>query len=237
MTYFAVPEPVQKAYTEHIRVWNNFQERCGNINKTWFDAKKPCRNKHNATDFLTSFHHTIHSIQKHGFLPNSSQIPVTNNGFLLNGAHRMAAAIVLEKNVTFQHENYSRNYRWNYKYFKHMGLSTDLSNLVMLEWMRIQTNLENLSRKVSVVSIFANDTSKYKKLRDIVCKKCSTDNGILYEHSIEVTMLGMGQLVTHMYGNQSWISKKIEHMLSQFKSDFVTVRFIFFFAKTELTKC
>lgn len=234
-----VPEPIKLAYTEHLRVWNGFHEYCSNTNKRWFDATIPCRGKKNATDFLSSFQNTIENIEKHGFMSNTSQIPVDNTGFVLNGAHRLSASVILGKNATFQHLNYTRHFGWNYKFFKQRGLSNKLANLMILEWMKIQVLLPSLKRKVSIISIISNDTKKDKMMREIVKENCAADKGILYEHEINITKLGMRQLVTHMYGKQYWLGAKIADMISKFTSEKMKISFLFFYGKNmdELKRC
>lgn len=236
-----VPDIFERAYTEHLRVWNRFQEYCSHIKPYWFDSALPCKDKKNKSDFVSSFHDTITSIQKNGFRSDTSQIPVDKGGIILNGAHRIAAATVLSKNATFQHTNTSYIDPWDYLFFQKSGLTNNLTDISMLEWMKIQLELPRLTSKVFILSVFSTDPAKDKNMRKIVLEKCSNDNGILYEKNITVNKLGMSQLVTHMYGNQPWIEDKIDHMLSifNFKASTFKVFFMFFFGKTldELTDC
>ena len=234
-----VPDSIKLAYTEHLRVWNHFDEKCAINDKRWFDAKIPCKDKKNISDYISSFHHTIESIQKHGFESNTSQIPVDVTGFALNGAHRLAAAIILGKNVTIQHLNYKKHYDQNYKFYMEKGLSTNLANLVMLEWMKIQTKLPNLNTTVSILAIYLNKPSKNKEMREIVNEFCSKDNNILYEQQVIINRFGIKQLITHLYGNKPWLRSKQREMLLLFKSDNLIITYIFFFGKDEdqLTNC
>ena len=233
-----VPDIFERAYTEHLRVWNRFLESCSKP-PYWFDSIVPCQEKKNKSDFVSSFHNTITSIQKNGFRSDASQIPVDKGGIILNGAHRVAAATVLSKNVTFQHVNTSYVEDWDYQYYQKLGLSKTLTDISMLEWMKIQLDLTRLTSKVFILSVFSTDPGKDKDMRKIVLEKCSKDKGILYEKNVTVNKLGMNQLITHMYGNQSWLGVKIDHILSLFKSSTFTVVFVFFFGKTldELTDC
>ena len=234
-----VPDIFERAYTEHLRVWNKFLEYCSNIQPYWFDSVVPCQEKKKKTDFVSSFHNTITSIQKNGFRSDASQIPVDKGGIALNGAHRVAAATVLSKNATFQHVNTSYVEDWDYQFFQKLGLSKNLTDISMLEWMKIQLDLPRLTSKVFILSVFSTDQAKDKDMRKIVLEKCSSDKGILYEKIVTVNKLGMNQLITHMYGNQSWLGVKIDHILSLFKSSTFTVVFVFFFGKTldKLTNC
>ena len=234
-----VPESIHLAYTEHLRVSNGFLEYCAKNDKQRFNARIPCRAKQNVTDFISFFHNTIENIEKHGFMSNTNQILLDNTGFVLNGAHKLAASVILGKNATFQHLDYTRQLEWNYTFFIKRGLSKKLACLMMLEWMKIQVLLPSLQRKVSIISILSSNSKKEKKMREIVKQNCSVDKGILYEHEINITKLGMRQLVSHLYGNQYWLEAKISEMISKFMSEKIKVVFLFFYGRNsdELMKC
>ena len=237
--YNFVPDIFTHAYKEHLRVWNKFQEHCKNLRPHSFDASVPCKNKTSDNDFVSSFHNTIDSIRAHGFESNTSRIPTDINGVILNGAHRLAAATILSQNATFQYFNTSTEYNWNYLFFERKGLQRNISDLVMLEWMKLQLKLPQVSSKVFILSVFSDSRNNDISVRKVVSQKCSKDNGILYEKRISVTKLGMTQLVRHMYGNQHWLPVKIQEMLSLFKRSEFTVVFMFFFGKSldEMKEC
>ena len=234
-----VPDIFMHAYREHLRVWNGLRENCGYKHPQWFDATVPCKNKSGFNDFVSSFHNTINSIRAYGFQSNTSQIPTNKNGVIFNGAHRLAAATILSKNVTFQYFNTPIAYDMNYLLLEKKGLQRYISDLVMLEWMKLQVKLSQVSSKVFIMSVFSDSRNNDNSVRKIVSQKCSKDNGILYEKRISVTKLGMSQLVWHMYGNQHWLPGKILEMLSLFKRSEFTVVFMFFFGKSlnEIKEC
>ncbi|XP_045159496.2 uncharacterized protein LOC123524935 [Mercenaria mercenaria] len=233
-----VPYAIRDAYLEHIRVWNNFREYCS-MKEIWFDSKVACKEKNGSSDFISSFHKTIQNVKEFGFNPNISRIPVDKNGFINNGAHRLASSVVLSKQATFEHHKYKENSGWGYKHFKRLGLSENSFDLVLLEWIKIQLKLPDLNTLIDIVSVFSNDNSKDEKMRTIVKERCSKDNGIVYEKSVTITRKGAQQLISHMYGQQSWLETKIEHMLSRFTHSTFTVLFLFVYTKrsTDLVKC
>ena len=234
-----VPDIFAHAYKEHLLVWNKFKESCRNTHPEWFDANAACKNKTTEDDFLSSFHNTIDSIREFGFKPNASQIPTDVNGVILNGAHRLAAATILSQNATFQYFNTSTLNKWSYLFFEEKGLQRNISDLVMLEWMKLQLKLPQVASKAFIVSIFSDNRNKDADARRIVSEKCSRDNGILYEKNITVNKLGMSQLVRHMYGNQNWLSAKIQEMHSLFSGSEFPIVFTFFFGKSldEMKEC
>ncbi|XP_045159481.2 uncharacterized protein LOC123524927 [Mercenaria mercenaria] len=213
-----VPQVVQVAYAEHLRVWNNFKEYCNKRDKSWFDGKLPCRNKNKKSDFILSFHKTIESTKNLGFNSSMSRIPIDRSGFLLNGAHRLAAAVILSEDASFEHHKYTRRFHWGYKFFKSQGMLEMELNVVMLEWMKIQLKLKFLNKTVSIISVFSNNRGKDKAMREIVKGRCSADNDILYEREINFTKSGIRQLISHMYGQQTWLETKVQQMLLNYNS-------------------
>ena len=218
-----VPEIFRNAYAEHIRVWNNFKE----------DKKR------NKSDFITGFHDTINSIQKNGFISDHNMIPVDKRGFPFNGAHRIAASIVLSTNATFRHLDSIFDAYWNYRYFIDKGLGMNLMDPVMLEWMNIQRRMPGLTKTVFILSLFSNNSQHDEAVFKIIKEKCSKDHDILYQRAVDVTRHGMKQLVRHMYGNQTWIDIKTEQLISKITLSTYKVSFVFFFGKSvqELNEC
>ena len=211
-----IPQCILLSYTEHLRVWNGFKEYCDDKDPRMNDYYKSCKPKNSAEDFLTSYHNLIENLRNYGFNPSKSSIPVDVNGFLLNGAHRLASSI-----VCIQH------------------LQKRVIETVVLEYLKIQLHL-NLTSQVSMLSLFSKNEDKEKHMRSILRNKCSRDGFIVYEKDVVITKLGMRQLIIHMYGIQSWIKAKINNMKNKFsKSDLARVRFFFFFGRsnTELKHC
>ena len=235
-----VPNCITAAYTEHIRVWNSYREYCEDIDQqTMTDFNKTCKPKENKDDFVLSFHNLIRNIKQNGFNNSISIIPVDKSGFLINGAHRLSASIVLSKPAAFKRMTYTESYKNNFEFFQMRGFTTELTDLVLLEYMKIQLAL-NISSQVSIMTIFSTNLEKEVAMRRIFRKYCSRDGKTLYEKNATITVLGMKQLITHMYGLQPWLSTNISNMEYLFSSlDAVKIRFWFFFGheKTSLTVC
>ena len=71
----------KEAYKIHIDLWNGFRE-FDNPNKCTFE------------DFHQEFHNIISSINENGFDPNISKIPVIDNTYMVNGAHRVQVILL-----------------------------------------------------------------------------------------------------------------------------------------------
>ena len=95
-----VPKYSRDLYLTHIGKWNKFKERCkfGDDHGAaeWKDTGRPCVEKTSSDDFLNSFHATIASITTKGFDSSASLVPVNDDLFPLNGAHRVATALALD---------------------------------------------------------------------------------------------------------------------------------------------
>ena len=220
-----VPQIIQDAYTEHIRAWNLYKEG----------------EKQNNADFINAFHKTIDSIKENGFVSEYGAIPVNKSGFPFHGAHRIAAAVALSKNVTVKlvKRRAGQPRRWGYSFFLSRGFRIDLADMVMMQWMTIQQQLPIRNKMVFILSLFSNKAGFRDEMYQIVKDKCSLDKGILYEKAIKVNKLGMEQLVRHVYGNQNWIGAKIQRMVSKVINSTLEIRFIFFFGRplADLNEC
>ena len=67
-----VPDVVTSAYTEHIKVFNNFKENYRTRHPQTFSANVPCKNKTSEQDFVSSYRDNIDSIRNYGFKLNTS---------------------------------------------------------------------------------------------------------------------------------------------------------------------
>lgn len=75
-----------KLYDEHIRVLNNYEEGDGS-------------GKKGLSNYLSSFHSTLESMKEKGFNSDESLIPIGENRIPLDGAHRIAAALLYDQKV------------------------------------------------------------------------------------------------------------------------------------------
>lgn len=222
-----VPKCIQNAYVEHLRVWNNFREYCNDLDPRWSDYYKKCEEKKTKKDFITSFHRTMECIEKEGFNLSLSQIPLSKNGVIANGAHRLATGVILSKKMYFQQLNYRFNRIWDFLFFQDRGLSTTVTDTVLMEWMKIQYKLKLLSQ-VSIISLFTDSARDATNIRHIVRHKLSRDEMILYEKSLMVTNLDISYLNSLIFANESIFGTTM-HRLKMKVPTFRLNRAYFFF--------
>ena len=161
-----IPQCILLSYNEHLRVWNGFKELYDDKDPRMNDYDKSCKPKNYTEDFLTSNHNHIYNLISYGFNPSKSSIPLDVNGFLINGAHRLASSIVLSQPVCIQHLSYKKVLSFEYKFFLHLGLQKRVIEMTVLEYLKIQLHL-NLTSQVSIVSLFSKDEDKETNLRSI----------------------------------------------------------------------
>lgn len=234
-----VPKCILLAYTEHLRILNGFKEHCFDQDDRKPGYSKLCPPKNSNEDYLTSYHNFISDIANVGQKPSHHSISVDKSGFIVNGAHALSSSIVLSHPVYVQHLSYENMFPYDYMFFQTRGLQTNISDMVFLEFMKIQIKI-NMTPQISILALFSHNEEKAKIMRSILRSKCSKDGFIIYEKEIDITKRGMRELVIHMYGLQSWVLTKIRHMNERIsRSGLARVRFFFFFgrSKSELISC
>lgn len=75
----------KKVYLNHIKSFNNFME--------------PDGRKNNPNDFIKNFNNLIDSVKKEGI--DKTIIPISKNGEIIDGAHRLSIAIYLNLKIHF----------------------------------------------------------------------------------------------------------------------------------------
>lgn len=75
----------KKVYLNHIKSFNNFTE--------------PDGRKNNPNDFIKNFNNLIDSAKKEGI--HKTIIPITKNGEIIDGAHRLSIALYLNLKIQF----------------------------------------------------------------------------------------------------------------------------------------
>lgn len=178
----------RETYLENLKVWNNFIE------------KKPPKNS--PGEFISSFKETINSIKEDGFLPGN-EIPLLH-GSPINGAHRVAALIALNKKAHTRVGDISEGqYLCDYEYFKNKSdfVSGGLNQLYMdemaLEFCRNKNNLY-------CVCLFPS----HNKSIDQLVETIKQFNGIVYRKKLSLTDYGKINFMHNLYLGESWLGNK-----------------------------
>ena len=178
----------RELYLEHLKVWNNFKE------------KEPPKTK--ADHFIKSFDKTLNSIERNGF-DDSSSIPVIN-GSAINGAHRIASCIILDKDPKTHEASISEGqYNCNYEYFANKkdfvktGLRQEYLDEMALEFCRKKDNLYT-------VTLFPSHNIPHEDLM----RKIKQGYNIIYHKKVKLSKTGQHNYVHNLYHRESWIGPK-----------------------------
>ena len=181
----------KELYLEHLNVWNNFKE------------KEP--HKNSPDDFIKSFDETLNSIHENGF-DDKYKIPTINNN-AINGAHRIASCIILDKEIkTYETDISKGQYKCDYEYFTNKrdfvktGLREKYTDEMALEFCRRKNNLY-------AISLFPSHNVSYEDLNT----KIKQDYNIVYQKTVELTKPGQTAFVHNLYYKESWIGTKMQN--------------------------
>lgn len=168
-------------YIEHIRVFNNFVENDNSL-------------KVGKCAFIESFEKLISSILKEGIHVDTI-IPIGKGNVVLDGAHRLATAICLNKEVSTIALNYSDvDFKFDYKFFQRRGLATSYLDAMALEYAKLKTN-------TNMILVWPRAIGSEEELLGIL-----KQNGkIVYEKKIDLHLDGIINLMTNVYKDEPWL--------------------------------
>lgn len=182
-------EFAEEMYLQHLKVWNDFHE------------KDPPKNT--PQDFLSSFKTTFNSIEDHGFRKEDGMIP-TLSQLAINGAHRIACCVVLDKNLqTKQARAGDGQLDCSFEYFKEKrnfvstGLAEVYCDEMALEFCRRKDNLYT-------ISLFPSHKVNIKDLTEIIKK----NSKIIYKKEVELNKNGSFNYVKNLYDGEGWAGAK-----------------------------
>lgn len=176
----------EEFYKEHIDILNGFKERDGS-GKSCFE------------DFRDSFVETLESVKEHGFLADESLLPLDCHGSIIDGAHRLAACIAYDQNVSvvkFPVESKS----YDAEALVNMGFPDSMIERLVLEYAR-------LSKKIKVCVLFPVADSFSKAIETSI-----TDIGILvFKKRLNLSQRGMENIIRVLYRGEPWVQSSDSH--------------------------
>jgi len=169
-----------RVYDEHIRVFNGYDERDGT-------------GKKGLGMFLKAFDNVIDSIRTRGFDSDTSVIPITTQGELLEGAHRLAACLIFEKAISTVKFDF-KPWVYDYRFFLSRGLSIESADAIALEFCRLKKNTH-------LVFLFPSAVDRDDQTLEILRKYCE----IVYEKKILLRNDGPLLLMRQIYRDENWL--------------------------------
>jgi len=171
-------------YSEHIKVWNGFKE---------YDNPK----KNSLESYIKEFFKINDSIRKNGYNPKLPPVPINKDGYLLNGAHRLASCILNNKNINFEETDDPKAGQEDCTsyFFRNLGLDNKICDSIALEYAKLKENS-------FIVTLFPAATVK-DNIGDI--RRIIMENGdVVYEKGAILCNQGPLNLIRQIYDGESW---------------------------------
>lgn len=169
-------------YKEHLRVWNNFKEY-DNPNKSSFEA------------FDKEFKNIIRSIETKGFDANVSKVPTEASKYILNGAHRVAASMALNKQVVYRDgkDGVDGQKDCSWPMFALLGLDTTYADRVAVEYAKLKPN-------TYVATLFPSAKGNANLAFDVLSKH----GKVFYHKAVKLNGNGPLNLMKEFYVDEEW---------------------------------
>lgn len=172
--------------------------------------------------FLQDFDKTFLDIKMNGFDSNKTLLPLSKSGVLLNGAHRVASAIYLDKDVNYV-EIESKEFIYDYKFFYNRTITTDTLDAVATKFIEYADT-------IYMACIWPTARGQDKEIEQII-------PNIIYKKEIELNPNGAHNLLSFIYQGERWIGTKennykgVQGKLVECFHNFEPVRIIAFQAR------
>ena len=198
----------QKAYEEHIGAFSlgKFKEPG--------DSQKD-----NITNYIKVFHDIFNDIKNYGFDDNKSIIPISKNGSIANGSHRVASAIILGREIDCVYIG-ADYHIYNYNFFYKRNVPIDIMDAAANAFVKYATN-------VFIAIIWPAAVGKNQEIDEIL-------KNIVYKKEVKLNANGAHNLISQIYYGEEWIGsvedsfKGSQGKLVECFKSFEPVRFVVF---------
>ena len=170
----------KEIYLEHMRSFNQFIEG-DDSGKEGIDA------------FLSSFNSLINSIKQFGFDSSKSVLPISKDKELIEGSHRLGAALFFNIDVpTLSFKNQGWNY--DFAFFKNKNLHPKYLDYLALQYLKFNKNLR-------IVLLFPAAEGKEDEVKKII----ASYGDIYYEKEVLFNKSGAELFLTQVYNDEEWL--------------------------------
>jgi hypothetical protein len=169
----------KNAYKEHLRVWNNFYEG------------KP--RKRSFKDFDNAFKSIINNTV-------DEPVVVNSEGHIVNGAHRLAAALYHQRPINIRNSNENENYELlcDYKFFTKKGLSQSILKRTAVEYAKLKSNTH-------IICLFPIAHTRINEVMNII----NEYSNVFYHSSEVLNSEGQLGLMKEIYYSESIQQKAV----------------------------
>lgn len=169
----------KKIYKEHIKAFSfgKFSEP-GNENKNSIDI------------FFDDFYKTYSNIKNNGFDSSETLIPLSKDGSIANGAHRLASAIFLNLNIDCVKLDVE-NHTYDYKFFYKRNIPMDMLDIAVTKFVEYSSN-------VHIAFLWPTAIGNDEIIEDII-------PNILYRKELKLNSTGAHNLLSQIYYGEDWL--------------------------------
>lgn len=146
-------------------------------------------NKKKFQDFKNEFYFLNEEIKNNGFDEKISKIPLSKDGTIVNGAHRLAICLFYNKSVSTIN-TLEKSHNYNYFFFKTRGLEQNILELGILNHISLTSN-----NYLAIIWPISNKKIKY----------ISEFKDVLYEKKIYLNSNGAQNFVAQVYKKHKWL--------------------------------
>ena len=157
--------------------------------------EKGSKDKSSIEKYIEIFTETYNNIDKIGFDDSKTVIPLSSNGSIINGAHRISSAIHLNKEVSCVHLDLPIM-TCDYKYFFERDVSIDILDIVATQFIKYAQN-------TYVAFLWPSGVGSKKEAE-------SKFSNIVYKKELTLTPNGAFNLLYELYKHMDWIGNAKE---------------------------
>jgi hypothetical protein len=173
------PKFAEKIYKEHIKAFSlGTYTEIGN------------KNKNSIFKFINEFDNIFQSIRLGGFDKSVTLLPLSRNGVLLNGSHRVASAIYLNENVACVQTEID-NPTYDYKFFQKRHMPNDSLDAAAIKFIEYANN-------VYLAFIWPSAQGFDEEVESII-------PNIFYRKSVQLSLNGAHNLISQIYYGENWL--------------------------------
>ena len=171
-------------YFDHIKAFNP-------------DLKEPGRDDKNSLgDFQTAFDKLINTFRCEEYDSKISIIPVSENGIILDGAHRVAAAAYFGKEVTIaRFRGVFPKCAFDYQYFMNRGLHWEVADIIAYTMTRWVAGLH-------IACFWPRIGNEGKKRKGVLL--LNSHYPFAYEKRVSVSLKSFYTIIGSIYSAQDW---------------------------------
>ncbi len=176
----------EEVYKNHIEIFSE-----GKFYEPGSDTKKTY------DDFIKEYDQIYKDIKKNGFNAEKSLIPIGNDGVIINGGHRTATAIFLNKEVTTLEIHNHPGPHFDYKYFERGRMPREYLDFLALNYVKLTP------KPTFAICLWPRAVSmnKTKECEALIAENTS----IIYKKVLPLSKIGLKDLMMHLYHNEKWV--------------------------------